>query len=100
MSNTEALRRTYTDHYAHVRSIVPPQRLLNFHPKDGWEPLCEFLGKEAPTDEPFPRINEAKSTVRLHYFIVVLRLVHITGPYFGVVAAAGVAYGVARWFKK
>lgn len=24
--------------------------------EDGWEPLCEFLGKEVP-DEPFPHLN-------------------------------------------
>ncbi len=31
-------------------------RLLDFHPKMGWEPLCEFLGVPVP-DLPFPRVN-------------------------------------------
>jgi hypothetical protein len=26
--------------------------------KEGWGPLCEFLGVEEP-DQPFPRLNEA-----------------------------------------
>ncbi len=35
---------------------LPPERLLLFHPKDGWEPLCKFLGVDLPA-EPFPRVN-------------------------------------------
>lgn len=27
---------------------------------DGWEPLCEFLGKPVP-DEPFPWVNDAEA---------------------------------------
>lgn len=27
-----------------------------FHPNEGWEPLCDFLGVPVPA-EPFPRIN-------------------------------------------
>lgn len=27
-----------------------------FHPKEGWEPLCDFLGVPVPP-EPFPRVN-------------------------------------------
>jgi hypothetical protein len=96
MSNTATLRRTYIEHYAHIRSKVPPERLLSFHPRDGWEPLCEFLGKEVPKDEAFPRVNEAKSTVRLHYFIVVIRLWHIGRKYIAMAAVVGVAYALAR----
>jgi hypothetical protein len=35
---------------------LPPERLLVFHPKQGWEPLCKFLGVDVP-DSPFPRVN-------------------------------------------
>ena len=35
---------------------LPPERLLVFHPKQGWEPLCAFLGVDVP-DCPFPRVN-------------------------------------------
>jgi hypothetical protein len=95
MNNTEALRRTHTDHYVHVRSKVPLERLLNFHLKDGWQPFCEFLGKAAQNDEVFPRVNEAVSTVRLHYLIVVIRLWHIGRKYLTMVAVAGIAYLLA-----
>jgi hypothetical protein len=30
---------------------------LEFNPKDGWGPLCDFLGKNA-ADTEFPRIND------------------------------------------
>lgn len=39
-----------------VIDTLPPERLLVFHPKQGWEPLCEFLGVPVP-DCPFPRVN-------------------------------------------
>lgn len=46
----------YRRHYAEVRAAVPPERLLNFDLKEGWEPLCTFLGKEVP-GVPFPVKN-------------------------------------------
>jgi hypothetical protein len=39
-----------------VIDSLPPERLLVFSPKEGWEPLCAFLGVAVP-DGPFPRIN-------------------------------------------
>lgn len=45
-------------HNAHIRKVVPKERLLEMDLQDGWEPLCKFLGKPIP-DEPFPRSNEA-----------------------------------------
>ncbi len=50
-------RRSFEAHNARVRAVVPPDRLLVFSVKEGWGPLCAFLGVEAP-DEPFPRVNE------------------------------------------
>lgn len=35
---------------------LPGERLLVFHPRDGWEPLCAFLGVPVPQG-PFPRVN-------------------------------------------
>jgi len=39
-----------------VIDTLPGNRLLVFHPKDGWEPLCALLGVPVPV-EPFPRVN-------------------------------------------
>ena len=35
---------------------APKSRLLVFEAKQGWEPLCRFLGVDVP-DEPYPRVN-------------------------------------------
>jgi hypothetical protein len=42
-----------------VRAVVPPDRLLVFSVRDGWEPLCAFLGRSVP-DTPFPNINDRR----------------------------------------
>ncbi len=39
-----------------VMKALPPERLLVYSPKEGWEPLCSFLGVTVPA-VPFPRIN-------------------------------------------
>ena len=44
-----------------VKERVPAERLLVYEVKEGWEPLCDFLGVEAPADEPFPHLNDADS---------------------------------------
>jgi hypothetical protein len=46
----------YERHNAHVRATAPPDRLLEWHPGDGWAPLCAALGLDVP-DEPFPHVN-------------------------------------------
>jgi hypothetical protein len=43
-----------------VRQTVPAERLLVWDPCDGWEPLCEFLEVDVPS-EPLPRLNDADS---------------------------------------
>jgi hypothetical protein len=43
-----------------VKSTVPAERLLVWHPKDGWEPLCEFLEVGVP-DEPVPNVNDTEA---------------------------------------
>lgn len=56
-------RAAYERHYSEIRATVPPGQLLNFQLKDGWEPLCQFLGKDIP-NVPFPRVNEAAAYAR------------------------------------
>jgi len=52
--------KVFNDHIKTVKSVIPEDRLLIHEAKDGWEPLCEFLGKPIP-DQPYPRVNEAKA---------------------------------------
>ncbi len=44
-----------------VKRNVPPERLLVYEVKEGWGPLCEFLGVEAPADEAFPHLNDGEA---------------------------------------
>ena len=54
----------YREQYQLVRRVCPKERLLEFDLKEGWGPLCEFLGKKRPgPDVPFPRLNERGSLV-------------------------------------
>lgn len=53
----DVLVRGYEVHSQNVREAIPADRLLEFHVKDGWEPLCNFLGVPIP-DVPFPYIND------------------------------------------
>ena len=41
-----------------VKEGVPAERLLVYEVKEGWEPLCEFLGVEVPKGRSFPHLND------------------------------------------
>jgi hypothetical protein len=43
---------------AEVRAECPPQRLIEWTPGDGWEPICAGLGIPEP-DRPYPWVNTA-----------------------------------------
>lgn len=51
-------KRVFVEHNEHVRGLVPPERLLEFQARQGWGPLCEFLGKEIPDGKQFPKVND------------------------------------------
>lgn len=53
----DGLERAFEAHVAAVKEAVPADRLLVFEVKDGWQPLCAFVGADVP-DEPFPRTND------------------------------------------
>ena len=44
-----------------IENTVPKDKLLYYDLRDGWEPLCSFLGAEIPKDVEFPRINDGKA---------------------------------------
>ena len=48
--------RAYDAHNAAVRATVDPARLVDWHPGDGWDPICAALSLPVP-DEPFPHVN-------------------------------------------
>ena len=47
----------YNAHCEDVLNSFPADKFLIFDVKDGWAPLCEFLGVDIP-DLPFPHANE------------------------------------------
>lgn len=53
----DGLMKVFVAHNAAVRAAIPADRLLVYQVRDGWGPLCEFLGAPVP-DEPFPRTNK------------------------------------------
>ena len=50
---------TFERHNEEVKQRVPAEKLLVYEVKEGWAPLCEFLGVEVP-DKPFPHLNDAE----------------------------------------
>ncbi len=51
-----AMMDAFVRHNDDVRANVPADRLLEWTPGDGWEPICERLGLPVPV-EPFPVTN-------------------------------------------
>jgi len=52
---TEA-KRSFEQHNEAVRATIPADRLIDYRPGDGWEPICAKLGLPVP-DAPFPHVN-------------------------------------------
>ena len=52
----DACVAAFERHNASVRDGVPAGKLLVFDAKQGWAPLCAFLGVPVP-DAPFPSVN-------------------------------------------
>ena len=51
----------YHRHVGEVRAALPSERLLVFDVREGWGPLCAFLGVATPPDGPFPHLNDSAS---------------------------------------
>ena len=67
----EAAKAIFLKHVEDVKTTVPPHRLLVYHVREGWGPLCEFLGVPVPGNKPFPHVNERAEMKR---DLVILRL--------------------------
>lgn len=48
----------FQQHIEEIKKNVPPEKLLVYDVKQGWEPLCAFLGVDVPQGKPFPHLNE------------------------------------------
>ncbi len=63
MDDREHMMACFEKHCAEVLAGVPADRLLVFEAKDGWGPLCTFLGVDVP-NEPYPHVNSMEDTKR------------------------------------
>jgi hypothetical protein len=52
----DVAERAYESHNEAVRSTIPAERLIDWQPGDGWEPIFSRLGLPVP-DAPFPHAN-------------------------------------------
>jgi hypothetical protein len=59
MSERDYAITVFKRHIAEVQSEVSADRLLTFDLREGWQPLCNFLGVGIP-DIPFPKTNSSK----------------------------------------
>jgi len=55
-SNEADAKKAYELHNETVRATAPRDRLVEWQPGDGWEPICSALSLPVP-DEPFPHVN-------------------------------------------
>jgi hypothetical protein len=60
----QELEDRFVAHSKAVQAAVPAHRLLTFDVKDGWKPLCDFLGVPVPQG-PFPRTNDREGFWKL-----------------------------------
>ena len=104
----EASIKFYKEHVEEVQANVPPEKLLVFSVKEGWEPLCKFLDLPVPT-VPFPNINDRKAVQRLNIALKAIIWIVMVGiplllawkmagaeDWFGVVAPPVLAFDVVR----
>lgn len=90
-------KQWYEEHNQAVKAAVPRGNLLIFNVKEGWEPLCQFLGKPIP-QEPFPKVFDTKEYREVvNKFPGQRRIKKIRRlVFFAIVIMGGVALGM-RW---
>ncbi|GAA2430759.1 hypothetical protein GCM10010191_50480 [Actinomadura vinacea] len=61
LADEELVVAAFNRHVETVKQSIPAERLLVFDVREGWKPLCAFLGVDVPAGEPFPHLNDAES---------------------------------------
>ncbi len=56
-----AAKAAYQAYNDNVRTTAPRDRLVEWNPSDGWDPICSALGLSVP-DHPFPHVNSTAET--------------------------------------
>lgn len=55
-TDKDSVIAAFKDHEAAIKQAIPADKLLVFEAREGWEPLCNFLGTPVP-DTSYPRSN-------------------------------------------
>jgi hypothetical protein len=66
-SKEDPAKEAFRRHNEEVRAAIPADRLVEWRPGDGWEPLCGALRVPVPAD-PFPHVwttDDFRSALRL-----------------------------------
>lgn len=63
-TDKEGILAAFREQEAAVKAEVPAHRLLVHEARDGWEPLCAFLGVPVPAT-PYPRTNSKEEFFQL-----------------------------------
>lgn len=58
-ADRDAAIAAYERHCDDVRREIPAARLIEWQPRDGWEPICSRLGLRVP-EAPFPHENSSE----------------------------------------
>lgn len=81
-TDREYALRVFEEHIAEVQAAVPADRLLAFDVRQGWQPICDFLGVPIPRGERFPHANDAASfgrAIQARVMVVGLRVAAAAG---------------------
>ncbi|MGB0262485.1 MAG: sulfotransferase family protein [Henriciella sp.] len=79
-------KQIWEQHLGNVQAELPPDRLLVFDVRDGWEPLCAFLDVPVP-EGAFPRLNDTQQFGKLLKRLRMLRYL----PWVAAIGLAGMA---------
>ena len=82
-------------HSREVKERVPAERLLVYEVRQGWEPLCRFLGVEVP-DEPFPHVN---SSADRRWMLLGIEVFSYAAPLAAGALAGAALLGAARLLR-
>ena len=87
----------FNRHIEEVRHAVPPERLLVFEVREGWGPLCNFLGVPIPEGKPFPHVNDAEEfRTRVRRMTLMMRAIACAASGLIALILAGLAFRLLR----
>ena len=92
-------KRRFQEYYEEIRSLVPPENLLEYKMGEGWKPLCDFLEVPVPEGKKFPRTNDTDGFVdrcrrrnRMQMLNVLFRATVVGGSFAAIVFGATMSY--------